>query len=325
MQIGPFNLENNLLLAPMAGVTDLPFRRTCRKWGAGLTTSEMVSSKPQLRHHKRTQLKAYHEGEASPRSVQIVGADPQQMADAARYNADQGAQIIDINMGCPAKKVCNQAAGSALLRDEPLVSNILQSVVKAVDVPVTLKIRTGWDDHNRNAVAIAKIAESSGIQALAIHGRTRACRFNGNIEYDTIKLAKQNVGIPIIANGDIDSPQKAKWVLEYTNADAIMIGRGAQGQPWIFQAISHYLKHQRQQPNLDMSQIRNVVLDHLIALYEFYGGHLGVRIARKHLRWYFQNLPNKFPNLLCALLKIDCPDQQLSVVRSIFDQHGGAN
>jgi len=243
MQIGSYQLSNNLVLAPMAGISDRPFRGICKEFGAGLAVSEMVASNPALRDHKRTLLKADHEGEAGLRSVQILGTDPKLMADAAIYNVQRGAQIIDINMGCPAKKVCAVAAGSALLRDADLVKKILDAVVNAVDVPVTLKIRTGWDVLNRNAVDIAKIAESSGIAALTVHGRTRACKFEGQAEYETIKRVKQAVSIPVIANGDIDSAAKAQFVLDVTGADALMIGRAAQGNPWLFKEIDTFINH----------------------------------------------------------------------------------
>lgn len=286
MQIGPYKLANNLVLAPMAGVTDLPFRKLCRSMGAGLAVSEMVSSNSLLWGSEKTRRRANHEGETDPRSVQIMGTDPQMMAEAARYNAEQGAQIIDINMGCPAKKVCNVLAGSALMRDEKLVSDILKAVVKAVDIPVTLKIRTGWDSENRNAPTIARIAEDTGIQSLAIHGRTRADQYKGDAEYDTIAEVKQQLNIPVIANGDISTPEKARFVLEYTNADAVMIGRAAQGRPWIFREIEHYLKTGKQLAEPSLVDVRDILLGHLNNLYEFYGEYAGVRIARKHISWY---------------------------------------
>ena len=241
MQIGPHVLRNNLFVAPMAGVTDRPFRQLCKKFGAGLAVSEMVASNSLLWGSEKTRRRANHEGEVDPISVQIAGADPKMMADAARFNVDHGAQIIDINMGCPAKKICNVMAGSALLRDEPLVGRILDAVVAAVDVPVTLKFRTGWDKQNKNALIIARIAEQAGIQLLSIHGRTRACGYTGNAEYETIAAVKAATRLPVIANGDITTPQKAKHVLEVTGADGVMIGRAAQGRPWIFRAIEHFL------------------------------------------------------------------------------------
>ncbi len=286
MKIGPYQLANNLILAPMAGVTDLPFRQLCKKLGAGMAVSEMVSSNSLLWGSKKTQRRANHDGEIEPKSVQIMGTDPAMMAEAARYNAERGAQIIDINMGCPAKKVCNVLAGSALMRDEKLVADILQTVVEAVEVPVTLKIRTGWDQAHRNAPRIARIAEDCGIQALAIHGRTRADQYHGDAEYDTIAEVKQQIRIPLIANGDIHSPQKARFVLDYTGADAIMIGRAAQGRPWIFREILHYLETGEIMAEPDLQEIRRILLDHLDNLYDFYGEYTGVRMARKHISWY---------------------------------------
>lgn len=286
MQIGPYKLKNNLFVAPMAGVTDQPFRQLCRRLGAGMAVSEMVSSNSLLWGSKKTLRRADHSGEDEPRSVQIVGADPDLMAQAAKYNVDQGAQIIDINMGCPAKKICKVAAGSALLKDEPLVQRILESVVNAVEVPVTLKVRTGWDTENRNGVAIARIAEDIGIQALAVHGRTRACAYKGDAEYDTIAAIKAAVSIPVIANGDITTPEKAKQVLDYTGADGVMIGRAAQGRPWIFREIQHFLDTGEHLFEPSLEEIRATLLDHINNLYSFYGEYAGVRIARKHISWY---------------------------------------
>lgn len=274
----------------MAGVTDRPFRQLCKMMGAGMAVSEMVASNSLLWGSEKTKRRANHDGEVDPISVQIAGADPQMLADAARYNVDQGAQIIDINMGCPAKKVCNVMAGSALLKDEPLVSRILDSVVGAVDVPVTLKIRTGWDRDHRNAITVARIAESAGIQALAIHGRTRACGYTGNAEYDTIAAVKAAIGIPVIANGDITTPERVKHVLDYTRADAVMIGRAAQGRPWMFREISHFLATGRHLPPPAVEEIHRVLLAHLHDLYGFYGEHTGVRVARKHISWYTKGL-----------------------------------
>jgi tRNA-dihydrouridine synthase B len=290
MKIGPYQLRNNLVVAPMAGVTDRPFRQLCKRMGAGFAVSEMVASNSLLWGSEKTRRRANHEGEVQPVSVQIAGAEPQMMAEAARYNVDRGAQIIDINMGCPAKKVCNVMAGSALLRDEPLVGRILDAVVAAVDVPVTLKIRTGWDRDHKNARAVARIAESAGIQALAVHGRTRACGFSGNAEYDTIAAVKSEVAIPVIANGDIDSPERAKQVLDHTRADAVMIGRAAQGRPWMFGEISHYLETGRRVLAPEVVEIHRVLLEHLDALYDFYGEFTGVRVARKHISWYTKGL-----------------------------------
>ena len=286
MQIGPYKLANKLVLAPMAGVTDLPFRKLCRSMGAGMAVSEMVSSNSLLWGSEKTKRRANHEGETDPRSVQIMGTDPQMMAEAAKFNAQQGAQIIDINMGCPAKKVCNVLAGSALMRDEKLVANILEAVVNAVDIPVTLKIRTGWDTENRNAPAIARIAEDVGIQSLAIHGRTRCDQYKGDAEYDTIAEVKQQLSIPVVANGDTSSSEKAKFVLEYTNADAVMIGRAAQGRPWIFREMDHFLKTGKHLAEPSLLEVRDILIGHLNNLYKFYGEYAGVRVARKHISWY---------------------------------------
>ncbi len=286
MKIGPYQLANNLILAPMAGVTDLPFRQLCKKLGAGMAVSEMVSSNSLLWGSKKTQRRANHAGEIEPKSVQIMGTEPAMMAEAARYNAERGAQIIDINMGCPAKKVCNVLAGSALMRDEKLVGEILQAVVESVDIPVTLKIRTGWDQDNRNAPRIARIAEDCGVQALAIHGRTRTDQYHGDAEYDTIATVKQQIQIPVIANGDIRNPEKARFVLDYTGADAVMIGRAAQGRPWIFREIQHYLQTGETLAEPGLEEISHILLGHLDNLYEFYGEYTGVRMARKHISWY---------------------------------------
>ena len=270
----------------MAGVTDRPFRQLCRRLGAGLVVSEMVTSDASLRNSRKTQWRLDHTGEVAPRSVQIAGTNPQQMAEAARFNQDQGADIIDINMGCPAKKVCNVAAGSALMKDEPLVARILEAVVNAVELPVTLKTRTGWQADQRNALTIAKIAESAGIQALTIHGRTRADAYRGHAEYDTIAEIKSTITIPVIANGDINSPEKARAVLDYTGADALMLGRAAQGRPWIFREIDHFLRTGQHLAAPSIEDVRDILLGHLEQLYEFYGEFMGVRIARKHLSWY---------------------------------------
>jgi len=319
MKIGPYQLENNLILAPMAGISDHPFRSLCKQLGAGLAVSEMVASNPALREHKRTLLKSDHKDEIGLRSVQILGTNPEQMADAARYNAQRGAQIIDINMGCPAKKVCSVAAGSALLRDEVLVKKILDAVVSAVDIPVTLKIRTGWDINNRNAVNIAKIAENSGIAALTLHGRTRACKFNGLAEYETIKDVKQAVNIPIIANGDIDSAQKASYVLGTTGADAIMIGRAAQGNPWIFSQIDHFLKTGKDLEKPTAIDIHNTLLTHLEQLYSFYGNLSGVRIARKHIGWYFKHFDTISLETRNQLNQAISPTKQLTLINTAFN------
>ena len=290
MHIGSHHIENNLVVAPMAGVTDRPFRQLCKRLGAGLAVSEMVASDPRLRTTPKSQRRTDHRGEALPVVVQIAGAIPAQMADAARYNVDRGAQIIDINMGCPAKKVCNVAAGSALLQNEPLVGAILEAVVAAVPVPVTLKIRTGWSREHRNAVRVAKIAEDAGVAALSVHGRTRECGFVGAVEYDTIREVKRAVKLPVTANGDIDSAEKARAVLQHTGADAIMVGRAAQGRPWIFREIRHYLDRGEHLPPPRVEEIRAVILEHLADHYTLYGEEIGVRTARKHLGWYTEHL-----------------------------------
>jgi len=290
MRVGSRTLRNNLFVAPMAGVTDRPFRQLCKKFGAGLAVSEMVASNSLLWGSQKTRRRANHEGEVDPISVQIAGADPAMMAEAARYNVAQGAQIIDINMGCPAKKVCNAMAGSALLRDETLVGRILEAVVKAVDVPVTLKFRTGWDAANRNALKVTRIAEDSGVQLLSLHGRTRACGFSGRAEYDTIREVKRSTHLPVVANGDIATPEEAKQVLEHTGADGIMIGRAAQGRPWIFREIEHYLSTGERLPPPLVSEIHTVLIAHLEELYAFYGRETGVKVARKHISWYTKGL-----------------------------------
>lgn len=304
----------------MAGITDAPFREICTQFGAGLTVSEMVASNPILRHHPRTLLRAEHSANSGLRSVQILGTNPHDLAQAARFNVENGAQIIDINMGCPAKKVCSVAAGSALLRDETLVKQILDAVVNAVDVPVTLKIRTGWDSENRNALTIAKIAEEAGIAALTIHGRTRACKFEGQAEYETIKQVKQAVNIPIIANGDIDSPQKAHFVLSETGADAIMIGRAAQGNPWLFKQISHFLAHGILRELPSTNEIDRVLTQHLENLYSFYGANLGVRLARKHIGWYFRQVDDVNLSLKQKINQTLNPAEQLALVRVALSQ-----
>lgn len=322
MQIGSHILKNNLIVAPMAGVTDRPFRQLCKSMGAGMAVSEMVSSNSLLWGSEKTRRRANHEGEVDPISVQIAGADPAMMAEAARYNVAQGAQIIDINMGCPAKKICNVMAGSALLQDEPLVGKILDAVVRAVDVPVTLKIRTGWDKQHKNALSVARIAESAGIQALAIHGRTRACAYTGHAEYDTIATVKAAVNIPVIANGDINTPEQARQILDYTGADAVMIGRAAQGRPWIFREISHYLETGQHIPLPEVAEIHRVLIDHLHDLYEFYGEYSGVRIARKHISWYTKGLVGSavFRHLMNQL---QSTEQQLAAVDEFFNKLAG--
>ena len=288
--IGPYQIDRKTILAPMAGVTDLPFRQLCREMGAGLVVSEMVAADPSTWDTRKSRLRIKFGDEPAPRSVQIAGYDPQMMATAAQFNVTQGAEIIDINMGCPAKKVCKRAAGSALLQDPQLVSSILHAVVDAVDVPVTLKIRTGWDRQNRNAVTIAKIAEQAGVAALAVHGRTRACRFVGEVEYDTIAAVTEAVSMPVIANGDITSPEKAVAVLEHTGAAAVMIGRVAQGNPWIFSQINQYLENGQHLPPPSFHELGQMMARHLLALHKFYGEVGGVRISRKHIGWYSSEL-----------------------------------
>lgn len=320
MKIGSYTLKNQLILAPMAGITDRPYRELCRQFGAGLAVSEMVTSNPGLQKHKKTLLKTDHQGESGLRSIQILGTDPLQMANVAQLNQQRGAQIIDINMGCPAKKVCSVAAGSALLKDEALVKKILDKVVNSVDIPVTLKIRTGWDKNNKNAIIIAQIAEQSGIAALTIHGRTRACKFNGEAEYKTIKEVKKIVHIPVIANGDIGCADKARQVLEYTKADAIMIGRASQGNPWIFKEILHQLKNDKSYKKPSLREVQSIINIHLEHLYSFYGNIMGVRIARKHIGWYFNNLdffPVECKKEIYGTLD---PSQQLALVNSVFSE-----
>jgi len=319
MQIGSIRLRNNLIVAPMAGVTDRPFRQLCKTLGAGMAVSEMVASNSLLWGSEKTLRRGNHEGEVEPKVVQIAGADPAMMAEAAKYNVERGAQIIDINMGCPAKKVCNVAAGSALLKDEQLVARIVQAVVGAVEVPVTLKIRTGWDKANRNAIRVARIAESSGIASLAVHGRTRACMYQGDAEYDTIRAVKQAVSIPVVANGDVTSPEKAKRVLDYTGADAVMIGRAAQGRPWIFREIEHYLKTGEHLPPPEVREIRRVCLAHLEDIYAFYGIEKGVKIARKHIGWYTRGLVGSAA-FRAAMNQIESREAQVAAVDEFFSR-----
>ena len=315
--IGPYQISDKALLAPMAGVTDLPFRQLCREMGAGLVVSEMVASDPSTWSTRKSRLRIQFGDEPSPRSVQIAGYDPQMMAEAAKFNVQQGADIIDINMGCPAKKVCKRAAGSALLQDPELVENILNAVVNAVQVPVTLKIRTGWDRQNRNAVNIAKIAENAGIAALAVHGRTRACRFVGEVEYDTIAKVADSISIPVIANGDITSPQQAETVLNKTGANAVMIGRGAQGNPWIFKQINHYLQEGELLPAPTFNEIGRVMVRHLSELHKFYGEVGGVRISRKHIGWYFGLLPEG-KNFTRQFNCLESTQEQQQMLRQFF-------
>ena len=318
MKISNLSIKNNLFLAPMAGVTDRPFRVLCKSFGAGVAVSEMVTSNSLLYGSEKTKRRADHEGEVDPISVQIAGADPKMMADAARYNKDNGAQIIDINMGCPAKKICNVMAGSALLKHEKLVEDILHSVVNSVDIPVTLKIRTGWDKDNRNALNIAHIAENEGIKALSIHGRTRACLYKGDAEYDTIAKVKQNIGIPVIANGDITSPEKAKYVLDYTKADAVMIGRAAQGKPWIFREIEHFLKTGEHLPLPTIEEIQITTIKHVQDLYAFYGDERGLRVARKHISWYTKGLKNS-AQFRASMNQIENCELQIAAINFYFE------
>ena len=319
MRVGAHTLCNRLFVAPMAGVTDRPFRRLARRFGAALAVSEMVSSRPELRGSRKTRLRLEHGGETGPIAVQIAGADPALLAEAARYNVGLGADIIDINMGCPAKKVCNVYAGSALLADEPLVARILETVSGAVSVPVTLKIRTGPRPEQRNAVRIARIAESAGIQLLAIHGRTRACGFGGHAEYQTIAEVKSQVRIPVVANGDIETPEDARRVLEETGADGLMIGRAAHGRPWLFREIEHFLEHGERLPPPDLREVRDVLLEHLDGLYELYGAEQGTRVARKHIGWTVRALPGG-DALRSDVNRIDVADAQRSAVNDYFDR-----
>ncbi|MEY2700224.1 MAG: tRNA dihydrouridine synthase DusB [Pseudomonadota bacterium] len=319
MQIGPYTLSSPLILAPMAGVTDLPFRKRCLAFGAGMAVSEMMSSDPQLAHTRKSLLRSRHDAESEPRSVQILGADPGQMAEAARRNVDQGAQIIDINMGCPAKKVCKVAAGSALLRDEALVGRILEAVVRAVTVPVTLKIRTGWSPEQNNALQIAHIAEHAGIQALAVHGRSRSCGFSGTAEYTTIATLKAATRIPVIANGDIDSADKALQVLEMTGADALMIGRAALGAPWLFRDILDRMRGHTPSPSPASVCLLDYVRSHVAELHAFYGEYQGLRIARKHIGWYFQQSGLQHRHRLEAIYSATDAGQQLALLDGLFE------
>ena len=324
MKIGPHQLANQLFVAPMAGVTDRLFRQLCKKLGAGYAVSEMIASNALLWKSEKTQRRANHQGEFKPIAVQIAGADPTMMAAAAKLNVDHGAQIIDINMGCPAKKVCNVAAGSALLRDEPLVQQIIEAVVQAVGVgpnavPVTLKIRTGWDRENKNALAVAKLAEQSGISMLTVHGRTRADLYLGAAEYETIQAVKSSVRIPVVANGDITTPEKAAQVLKLTGADAIMIGRAAQGRPWIFREIAHYLSTGETLPTPEIAEIQNIMNEHLLDHYAFYGEYTGLRTARKHIGWYCKGLRNSHHFRQKMNTADDCKTQ-LQMVNDFFDE-----
>ncbi len=318
LQIGPHAIAPRVLLAPMAGVTDKPFRVLCKRMGAGLCASEMTTSDPRFWTTAKSRHRMDHRGEPAPISVQIAGTIPAVMADAARYNVDHGAQIIDINMGCPAKKVCNAWAGSALMRDEALVARILEAVVNAVDVPVTLKIRTGWDHDRRNAPLIARVAQECGIAALAVHGRTRDQQYTGVAEYDTIAAIKAALSIPVIANGDIDSPKKAAFVLRHTGCDAVMVGRAAQGRPWIFREIAHYLATGELLAEPSLGEIRALLLGHLEHLHAFYGEPAGVRIARKHLGWYAKDRPENHA-FRAVVNRADTAQAQLQLTCDYFD------
>jgi tRNA-dihydrouridine synthase B len=318
VKIGPYTLPSNVLLAPMAGVTDRPFRILCRRFGAGLAASEMLSADVRLWDTPKSRRRMDHTGEPGPRVVQIAGYDPSMMAEAARRNVDAGAQIIDINMGCPAKKVCNRLAGSALMQDEVLVARILHSVVRAVEVPITLKTRTGWDRDHKNGIRIALIAEDNGIQALAIHGRTRADLYQGDAEHETVTAIKAAIKIPVFANGDVDSPQRASEVLAATGCDGIMIGRAAQGRPWIFDEVNFFLSTGESRASLALENVRDIMRAHLEDLYAFYGDATGVRVARKHLSWYFRQHPGQ-DALRNRLVQIETPQEQLSTLLEHYD------
>ncbi len=318
MKIGPYLLPSNIVLAPMAGVTDRPFRLLCRRFGAGLAASEMLTADVRLWNSPKSRRRMDHSGEPSPRVVQIAGFDPQMMADAARRNVDAGAEIIDINMGCPAKKVCNRLAGSALMQDEALVARILHTVVRAVSAPVTLKTRTGWNHDNKNGIRIANIAEDCGIQALAIHGRTRVDMYQGNAEHETVASIKAKTKIPVFANGDIGSPQQASHILEQTGCDGIMIGRAAQGRPWIFDEVNFFLETGELREVLALEKVRDIMRAHLEDLYSLYGDETGVRVARKHLSWYLRQHPGQ-EALRNRLVTIETPQEQLSTLLEHFD------
>jgi tRNA-dihydrouridine synthase B len=317
LTIGPYTLSSPFVLAPMAGVTDAPFRRLCRQFGAGMTTSEMTTADTSLWQTAKSRHRLDLDLDAEPVAVQIAGSEPDQLASAAKACVERGAQIIDINMGCPAKKVCRKLAGSALLKDERLVASILRAVVGAVDVPVTLKIRTGWDTEHRNAVSIARLAEDAGIRSLAIHGRTRACRYNGAAEYETIAAVKQAVSIPVIANGDITTLQKSLEVLRLTNADGLMIGRGAQGRPWIFRDLGLLLNPTAENTQLEKSELRDIMLGHLSELHRFYGDSTGVRVARKHLTWYCNSLDNA-DAFRHQVVRVDRASEQIRLTKEFF-------
>ena len=321
MQIGPYTLRNNVFVAPMAGVTDRPFRQLCKQLGAGYAVSEMAASNPRLWASEKSSRRIDHAGEMEPKAVQIAGADPHDLAECAKFNVERGAQIIDINMGCPVKKVCNNWCGSALLQHEDLVQRILGAVVNAVDVPVTLKFRTGWDRQNKNALTIARMAEQAGIAMLTLHGRTRADGYKGDAEYDTIAAVKAAVSIPVVANGDITTPEKAKFVLDYTGADAVMIGRAAQGRPWICREIDYYLRTGEHLPAPLVDEVRELMNEHLPAHYAFYGEYLGVRTARKHIGWYVEDLPGG-EEFRQSMNRLESTAEQLAAVDEFFkSQH----
>ena len=322
VKIGPYKVASPFLLAPMAGITDRPFRRLCRHFGAGLATSEMTTSDINLWRSPKTLRRLDLSGEPAPRAVQIAGSEPERIALAAKLCVERGAQIIDINMGCPAKKVCRKLAGSALLKDEALVRAILETTTAAVDVPVTLKMRTGWDPEHKNGVRIARIAESSGIQAVAVHGRTRACRFRGSAEYDTIAEIKNAVSIPVIANGDVTTVEKSLEVLNVSSADAVMIGRGAQGRPWFFRDLNHYYRTGKKIAPLEIAEVRDIILDHLRDLYRFYGDTTGVRVARKHLSWYCAELKDS-KAFRQRVVRVDEASEQVRLTRNYFDRLRG--
>ncbi len=318
MQIGPHLLRNNVFVAPMAGVTDRPFRQLCKELGAGYAVAEMAAANPRVWASEKSSRRRDHTGEMEPKAVQIAGSDPQELADCARFNVDKGAQVVDINMGCPVKKVCNNWCGSALLQFEDVVERILHAVVGAVDVPVTLKFRTGWDRQNKNALRIARIAEQAGIQMLTLHGRTRADGYTGEAEYDTIAAVKAAVSIPVVANGDITSPEKARYVLDKTGADAVMVGRAAQGRPWIFREIDHFLRTGTLLPPPLVAEVRRLMDEHLRAHYGFYGENLGVRTARKHIGWYVRDLPGG-EEFRQEMNRLESTTAQLAAVDSFFE------
>jgi len=324
MRIGPYELKSPFLLAPMAGITDAPFRRLCRRFGAALATSEMTTADISLWHTEKSRRRLDLDLDDEPRVVQIAGSEPGQLATAARLCVARGAQIIDINMGCPAKKVCNKQAGSALLQDLELVRRILDAVVNAVEVPVTLKIRTGWDRQKRNGVAVARIAEEAGIAAIAVHGRTRACRFSGAAEFHTVAQIKREISIPVIANGDISTSEKSLEVLRLSSADGLMIGRGAQGRPWIFRELNHFLETGCHALPLDKNEVRDTMLDHLDELYRFYGEGTGVRVARKHLTWYCAGLHNS-KEFRSQVVRVDSASEQIRLTLEYFRREAGRN